>query len=107
MSEEDLELPYNAGDPVAVAKRKVTAKHKQKELDEFTSAMMDTSQGRGWMWDILTATKVFQTVFSTRALEMAFNEGQRNVGLRLMADLMRVSPDQYITMARENGDRHE
>jgi hypothetical protein len=44
---------------------------------------------------------VFQTTFSIEALSMAFQEGERNIGLELLADLMAASPDMFIAMLRE------
>lgn len=66
---------------------------------------MDQPQVRAWMFDLLAVCQMFQTSFSKSALEMAFNEGSRNVGLRLTADIMRVCPDNYVKMLREHKDK--
>ena len=83
------------------------AKLRQRGLDETLRLVMSQPNGRAWVWDQLVRTSVFASCFSTRALEMAFNEGKRNVGLQLLADIMRVCPSQYTTMARENGESDE
>jgi len=57
------------------------------------------------MYDLLATCQMFQTSFSKSALEMAFNEGARNVGLRITADIMRVTPDNYVKMLREQKDK--
>jgi hypothetical protein len=36
---------------------------------------------------------------------MAFAEGERNVSLKLLADINRVCPDQYVLMLRERHAR--
>jgi hypothetical protein len=37
---------------------------------------------------------------------MACAEGERNIGLRLLSDLMQACPDRYIEMLKEaNGER--
>jgi hypothetical protein len=36
---------------------------------------------------------------------MAFAEGERNISLRLLADINRVCPDQYVMMLRERHAR--
>lgn len=99
--------PYDASDVEQVREKRLSAKELQRQLDAMTVALMDTRQGRAWMWNLLTATKVFQSSFSNRALEMAFAEGQRNVGLLLMADITRVAPANYVKMAQENGAKDE
>ena len=100
-------MTYNAGDEEQVKDRKVYGKQRQKIVDEMMIALLDMPQGRMLVWDLLESTKVFHSSFSSRALEMAFNEGQRNVGLRLMADIMRLAPEQWAKMSRENGEQNE
>lgn len=56
---------------------------------------------RAWMYDLLARCQMYQSSFSKSALEMAFNEGARNVSLQLTADLMRLCPDDYVKMLRE------
>ena len=90
-----------------MSERNKQAKLRQLSLDETLRLIMSQPNGRQWVWDLLTRTKVFATCFDTRALQMAFNEGERNIGLQLMAELMRVCPGQYTTMARENGESDE
>lgn len=36
---------------------------------------------------------------------MAFNEGHRDIGLRLLADIMQFCPDRYMEMMRERNTR--
>jgi hypothetical protein len=35
---------------------------------------------------------------------MAYAEGERNIGLRLMAELVLASPERYLEMLAEHGD---
>jgi hypothetical protein len=37
---------------------------------------------------------------------MAFMEGQREVGIRLLTDIMGACPDQYVLMMRERNERN-
>lgn len=37
---------------------------------------------------------------------MAFMEGQREVGIRLLSDIMGACPDAYVTMMRERNERN-
>jgi hypothetical protein len=36
---------------------------------------------------------------------MAWNEGERNLGLRLLTQITTVSPDAFVQMMRENGSQ--
>lgn len=93
---------YNAGDPVAVQGKASKQKRAQAEADMALATLLRTTPGRRWMWATLCGCGVYATTFRPDGLTMAFNEGQRAVGLRLLADVMRVAPDQYVTMAEEN-----
>jgi hypothetical protein len=63
--------------------------------------------GRAWFYDFLSTCHIYQTSFTPNALTMAHAEGERNVGLRLLADLVEASPDLYLQMLKEaNSERH-
>ena len=48
---------------------------------------MSTKDGRAFIWQHLSTCGVFTTSYTNNALDMSYNEGQRNVGLRLLSDL--------------------
>jgi hypothetical protein len=81
------------------------AKVRAKQDEEVVKALMSTYQGRQYILSKLEAAHIFNTSFSRNALEMAFNEGERNQGLALLVDIMRVCPDQYTQMMREDNER--
>jgi hypothetical protein len=93
---------YNAADPAKVQGRQSKAKREQAEADSALRNLLNTTPGRRWVWQLLCECGVFASSFRDSALVMAFEEGKRNVGLRLLADVMRVAPEQYQTMAEEN-----
>jgi hypothetical protein len=45
---------------------------------------------------------VWRSSFSTNALTMAFSEGQRNEGLRLLAQITTHAPERYAEMLKES-----
>lgn len=73
---------------------------KQAEAD-FTWLMADP-RGRRLVWSQLAAAGVFRTTFNTNPQQMAFNEGHRSAGLRLMTQLLTITPQHYHTMMKEN-----
>ena len=84
------------------------ARARQAQDDTVVQSLMSSEAGRGWVRNLLDACGIFRSTFTGEALQSAFNEGQRNVGLRILADVMRACPDAYIQMMREqNGRRTE
>jgi hypothetical protein len=71
---------------------------KQELLD--LDSLMSIPAGRRFLWRLLTMSGVFRSSFSTDPLVMAMNEGQRNVGLRVVGAIMAVCPEKYIAMMR-------
>jgi hypothetical protein len=64
--------------------------------------LMDSKRGRRIMWRLLARTGIYMTSFSTNAMQMAYREGERSVGLDLLADVHLVSPDAHTVMTKEN-----
>jgi hypothetical protein len=63
--------------------------------------VMSDPVGREYFWDLLASCHLYSTSFGTNALIMAFREGERNVGIRIAADLTEASPDLYLDMCKE------
>lgn len=97
--------PHNAADEQSVSDQKARLGRRQKRIDEGLKTILATQNGRLWFWDMLSACHCFATPFRPGQDGVThFNLGEQNIGLRLLADLMRVSPDSYITMTKENAD---
>lgn len=62
--------------------------------------LMGSKRGRRIMWRLLERTGVYRSSFTGNS-ETFFREGQRNVGLMLMAQIHEVCPDQYAVMLKE------
>ena len=80
------------------------ARDKQNLIDEGLRQIMQTPQGRAWMWSQLEFCGPFRSPFAQSADVTAFQCGQQNVGLLLLGNIMRLCPDEYLTMAKENSD---
>lgn len=82
------------------------AKRRVKEDLEAEQAtltnLMRHPTGRRWMWLLLADCAVFQEDFNTDYGYMAFQKGQRNLGLRLLKSVLLHCPEQYIAMTTEN-----
>jgi len=101
---------HNVGDQKKVAKKNEKAKAELKlEMEDLTWLLKDV-RSRRTMYRILDFCRTFQTSFSFNSNEMAFNEGQRNVGLFIRAKILEASEettDFYAMMIAENrGDKN-
>jgi hypothetical protein len=99
---DDSEM-FNAADPAAVdKKRRKAGRVEDRRLTAF-KAVMATREGRRYVWWLLDQCGVFRTSFTGNSATF-FNEGQRNVGLMLIADINAACPEQYIVMLDEARD---
>jgi hypothetical protein len=72
----------------------------QTESDDV-KWLMGNKRGRRIIWRQLEHAGVFQLSFNATAMVMAFNEGRRSEGLRVLAQIHQSCPEQYITMMQE------
>ncbi len=75
---------------------------KQQKLDDLKWLMQHKS-GRRIVWRFLEFTGVYNTTFRVDALQTAFAEGQRAVGLAVLHEVCSDFSKLYIIMLQENG----
>ena len=75
----------------------------QHDIDNDVYNVMTTESGRRFVHQLLSDCGIFRSSFNTNALAMAFNEGQRNIGLMLQSRVLRSCPSFYEQMIKENG----
>ena len=97
--------PYNAADPKAVKASVKAQRSADAQRAEILRGLMSLPAGRAWVFHLLESCHVFQSSYTGDGLSMAFKEGERNVGLRLLSDVMSTCPDQYIQAMREANER--
>lgn len=76
---------------------------RKREIEDI-KWLMSSRQGRRVMWRLLDLSGPTRLSFNTNAMQMAFNEGNRNLGLQLLDELMKACPEQYRVMAKEQQD---
>lgn len=91
----------DVGERQAVKKRKSKAKRKQLRSDENFRKILKMYEGRELLFEILDMAGIYRTTFSEDAGIAAFQEGMRQVGLRLIAQIDNVDQNSYATMRRE------
>ncbi len=98
---------YNAGDRKSIRKAQKAAAVLDTQRLEAVANILRTIPGRAWMHDLLDACHVFATGFSPDPYIHAYSAGERNIGLRLLADVQ-AHPELYLQMMVEaNGRRTE
>lgn len=95
----DLNEPRAGGDPDLQEAHNRLYSYRTERAHQGLSALLSLPEGRIWFWRLLEACHVFSTSFTTDPLLMAFREGERAVGLSLMAQLRE---DQLAALQREN-----
>lgn len=63
---------------------------------------MAHAQGRRIAWRLLEKAGIYRTSFNHSGSVMAFNEGKRDVGLFLLAELNDAAPGGYLKMLGES-----
>ena len=96
---------YNASDTRQIRRAAKAAKQAEAERRVVIFNLMSSPAGRSYFYDRLVRCHIFSSSFSHSALSIAFAEGERNIGLQDLTDIMAFAPDQYVQMMREANDR--
>ena len=84
-------------------KREQEARERNARKTEIADLkwLMSSPRGRRLMWRFMTLAHTFQLSFNTNAMQMAFNEGNRNLGLQLLAEVMEHCQELFPVMQKE------
>lgn len=94
-------MSNNAADPIEIKRKGKEEKLNSSIEIADTRFILSTQQGRRFIWKYLTHAGIFTTSFTGNSTTF-FNEGKRDVGLKLLADVMEASPESYVSMMRES-----
>lgn len=86
----------------AKAEQAERAAQAQREEVEDLKWWLSSPRGRRMAYKQLVQAGVFRSSFNVNAAQMAFSEGLRNQGLRLLNDINAYAPDRYVQMMKEN-----
>lgn len=87
----------NASDAAEVKNAKVKEKlERDKELGDIRY-LISSAQGKRAFWRYLEMCGVYKSSF-TGSSETFFLEGQRNIGLKILADIMEADAKAYLSM---------
>lgn len=90
----------------ATNERQIKARNAQKRRDRITDEiitkqLMSTPDGRRWVWLRLAEAALYLENEDLDPYRMAYAKGTRNAGLRLLNDVSRFTPHEYIVMTQE------
>lgn len=82
--------------------KKAEGREKRKrdtELDDI-KWVLSTPMGRRFIWRYLGECGIFRSSFVGQ-FQTFFHEGERNIGLKLLADVNDSQPEAYVIMMKE------
>lgn len=94
---DDIELDAQA--------QKLRVDNARKTFVDDIRWLVSSPRGRRLVWWILGKAGVNRTSFNNSGSVMAFNEGQRNIGLMLQGEVLDANAEAYMTMLQEH--RHK
>lgn len=89
-------------DSAAQAEQAKARRQREIQVSDF-KWLMKHAQGRRFMNRLLERTGVHRSSFNHSGSVMAFNEGRRDLGLFLTAELLELTPDAYLQLLKEYG----
>lgn len=92
---------HNAGDEEQV--KKAVSRDKARRDIELSDLkfLLQTPQGRRFIWRVLTHCKVFGSVWTSSA-QIHYFSGQQDVGHFLMAEVCAANEDAFLQMMKES-----
>jgi len=89
-----------------MTRNQLKKKLRLEELDDI-KVVAGTASGRRLLARIFSQANIFTALPPENPLIMSFNEGQRNVGLMAMNDLLEAAPEKIITIRKAIEERRE
>jgi hypothetical protein len=89
-------------DPDLVKKAKDKAKKDEAGRNAVIKKVMNDTHGRAWIYDWLLRCHIYHTPFTPGSQDITdFNCGEQNIGMMLLADVQKSTPNQYLIMLKE------
>jgi hypothetical protein len=95
---DPTDLRAQEADAEAQATRE--AQKRKQEIEDF-KWLVAHKQGRRILWRLLSMSGVFRTSMTGNS-NTFFNEGRRDIGLQLLAEVNEHSLDAYVLMLKES-----
>lgn len=93
----------NAADKEQVEKASKQLKSEQELAIDDLKALLLLPQGKRFIWRQLENCQIFKLSYTGVAESTNFNEGQRNIGLKLLHDCLKAAPESFVDMMQQKG----
>ena len=99
-------MVYNAGSEQDVQDSINALKFEKTNEQRDINALLLVPEFRRYIWRVLSMTNPMDMSYVPGGLteDFYFNEGRRNVGVRIIADLIEADPYAYVGLQEENID---
>jgi hypothetical protein len=88
-----------------IRRQKEWSKVDQQQLDDAVKAMFQHPATRRYLYWLLDIGKAIgENPFTSDALTTAFQCGEQNIGMKVMAHLIEVEPDGFLKLLKETRD---
>lgn len=95
--------PHDLGSETRVREQKQARDRFDAEGDAaLVRWIMSGKRGRAFMWWLLSESGIWRSSFNPNAIQMAFAEGNRNFGLKVLEQIHIACPELEATMREEN-----
>lgn len=98
-------MTYDASNRKDIRRAEKASRQAELERVNFLVGAMSIPQGRQWIHTLLEDCHLFTSQFVSDPYLKYWADGERNVGLRIFADISAHCPDAYIQMIKEANDR--
>lgn len=100
MSDKKDALVRNAASEKQVKSAGHKERLREKEQKKDLQAMLNTIEGRRFIWRLFEECKVFKTIWESSA-KIHFNAGKHDFGLWLMSETIAADSEAYLQMQKE------
>lgn len=97
--------PYNAANRKHVRDAEKLAKLRDQNEGVILRTLLDTVDGREWVWNVLSDAHIFDTIPPVEQGAVYYALGERNQGLRILSAILKHCPEQFVQMMRESNER--
>jgi hypothetical protein len=101
MSEFRVPDNFDSGDLKQVKRKQAKGAAQERQLLNDFCAVMASPEGRRVMVWLLEQTGPYRSSFATNALQMAYQEGIRKLGLIVTDKMASASPETWVAMQLE------
>lgn len=91
----------NAADPRQVRAMERLEKRRAERWADSLRAVMATPHGRLFVWMTIRRAGVFESPFDAHGGIQSFRIGRGDMGREIMAEVLRLAPDDYLLMEAE------